>query len=125
MITIRRLGISIAIAGLALAATTANAGHSGLRVPPADTFLLGGDQGSPMMVSGRNVGSTSIAILSRSGGKDVAIATVAPGGTFKHRFEVGETALICNLSKTVESQVSVDFSGSPSSLSMTYSGASR
>ncbi len=78
-----------------------------------------------MMVSGRNVGSTSIAILSRSGGKDVAIATVAPGGTFKHRFEVGETALIRNLSKTVESQVSVDFSGSPSSLSMTYSGASK
>ena len=43
-----------------------------------------------MMVSGRNVGSTSIAILSRSGGKDVAIATGFSGHGFKFASVVGE-----------------------------------
>ncbi len=125
MITSLRAGILVAIVSFGLACTAADAGQSGLRVPPADTFLLGGDQRLPMNVSGRNVGPTAVTVLARSGGRDVAIATVAPGGTFRHQFAVGETALIRNLSATTESQVDVKFSGAMSGLSMRYTGVPR
>ena len=96
------------------------AGHSNLQVPPADTFLLGGDQAAAMTVTGKNVGRSAVLILSRTGGKDSEIATVPPGAKFEHRFAVGETALIRNTSATATARVSVDFTGSPSSLSMGY-----
>ena len=115
-----RIAVSIAFAAAALCATAARAGHSELQVPPADTFMLGGDQDAAMMVSGRNSGSTPVAILSRSGGRDVTIATVAPGGSFEHRYAVGEMALIRNLSATSTSTLSVDFTGSAANLSMGY-----
>lgn len=96
------------------------AGHSGLTVPPGDTFLLGGEQRDVMTVSGKNVGQTQVAILSRSGSTDTEIATVAPGGKFQHRYPVGQIALIRNLSTTREARLSVDFTGSPNNLSMRY-----
>jgi len=100
--------------------TAAFAGHSDLQVPPADTFLLGGDQAAAMMVNGRNVGQSAVVILSRTGGKESEIATVVPGAKFEHRFAIGETALIRNPSATATARVSVDFTGAPSSLSMRY-----
>ena len=118
--TIFRTAVSIALAAAAMCATAAHAGHSDLQVPPADTFMLGGDQDAAMMVSGRNTGLTPVAILSRTGDKDVTIATVAPGGSFEHRYAVGEMALIRNLSATATSTLSVDFTGSAATLSMRY-----
>jgi len=101
--------------------SAACAGHSELTVPPSDTFELGGDQSSPMSVAGKNVGQTGVVILSRTKTGETSIASVAPGGTFAHDFAVGETALIRNASAATPARLSVDFSGSPSSLSMRYS----
>ena len=69
--------VLIALAATA-SASIALAGHSDLQVPPADTFMLGGDQGAPMMVSGRNTGATTVVIAARRGSTDTAVATVAP-----------------------------------------------
>lgn len=109
----------VTLAALALPAA-AMAGHSDLQVPPADTFLLGGDQSAAMGVSGRNIGQTGVVILARSGAGETTIAAVAPGGSFAHTFAVGETALIRNPSATATARLSVDFTGSPASLSMRY-----
>jgi hypothetical protein len=109
---------------LGLAATASSsialAGHSELRVPPADTFMLGGEQNAPMTVSGRNSGKTTVVIAARRGSTDATIVTVMPGGTFDHIFALGETALIRNLSTRMTATLSVDFTGSPSDLSMRY-----
>lgn len=109
-----------ALAALALP-TAAFAGHSELEVPPADTFLLGGDQSAPMQVKGKNTGRTEVIILARTGETETAIATVAPGARFEHMYATGETALIRNTSTTETARLSVDFTGSPESLSMRYS----
>lgn len=109
----------LAVAALALPAA-AVASHSNLQVPASDTFLLGGDQATTLKVSGKNVGTTSVVILSRVGDKETVIATVAPGQRFAHDYAVGETALIRNQSTTEPARLSVDFTGSPSSLSMRY-----
>ena len=96
------------------------AGHSELTVPKADTFLLGGEQRAPMTVSGRNVGKADVTILALTGGKDTPIVAVAPGKTFSHVFAPGQIAAIRNMSPSVDARLSVDFTGSPSSLSMRY-----
>eukprot|EP01037_Dinobryon_pediforme_P008565 gene8565-8657_t len=100
--------------------TAAFAGHSDLTVPPADTFLLGGDQGAAMMVSGKNLGQTGVTISARTGKTEVTIAQVAPGESFQHSFAMGEVAAIGNTSTTQAARLSVDFTGSASSLSMRY-----
>ncbi|KPF89253.1 MAG: hypothetical protein KGQ75_17165 [Sphingomonadales bacterium] len=112
----------IAAAALALVPAAVMAGHSELDVPPADTFLLGGEQKSDMVVSGRNTGQTTVAVLSATDGSspEVLIATVAPGASFKHAYGPGEIAMIRNKSTSETAHLSVDFTGSPSSLSMAY-----
>ena len=120
---LRRLPVLLA-AALALVPAAAMAGHSELEVPPADPFLLGGEQRAQMVVSGRNTGQTSVAILAKAGASEEApetlIATVAPGASFSHSYAPGEIALIRNQSATQSARLSVDFTGSPSSLSMSY-----
>jgi hypothetical protein len=91
-----------------------------LQVPPSDTFVLGGEQRTVMKVSGKNVGQTNVVILSRAGTEETVIANVAPGETFAHDYAVGQAALIRNQSSTETARLSVDFTGSPSSLSMRY-----
>ena len=114
--------LAIAAAALALVPAAAMAGHSELDVPPADTFLLGGEQKADMVVSGRNTGQTTVAVLSATDGSspEVLIATVAPGASFKHAYAPGEIAMIRNQSTSETAHLSVDFTGSPSSLSMAY-----
>ena len=112
-------GRLLALVALALPSAVL-AGHSDLRIPPADSFLLGGDQRAAMAVSGKNVGATTVIVLARTGSKETVIATVAPGGTFKRTYAVGETALIRNQSATATARLSVDFTGAPDSLSMKY-----
>ena len=115
---------ALLLAAFALIPAAAHAGHSELQVPPADTFLLGGEQQAPMEVSGRNIGQTSVTILARSGtaedAPETTIATVAPGGRFSHSYAPGEIALIRNQSASETARLSVDFTGSPESLSMSY-----
>jgi hypothetical protein len=119
----RRLPVLCA-AALALIPAAAMAGHSELEVPPADTFLLGGEQRAQMVVSGRNTGQTGVTILAKAGASEEApetlIATVAPGGNFSHSYAPGEIALIRNQSTSETARLSVDFTGSASSLSMSY-----
>ena len=120
---LRRLPVLLA-AALALVPAAAMAGHSELEVPPADTFLLGGEQQARMLVSGRNTGQAGVTILAKAGASEDApetlIATVAPGGSFSHSYAPGEIALIRNQSTSETARLSVDFTGSPSSLSMSY-----
>lgn len=110
---------SLALAVMALP-SLAVAGRSQLMIPPSDAFLLGGEQRAAMTVSGKNVGPTNVVILSRTGAKESVIASVNPGGSFQHRFAVGQTALIRNRSATATARLSVDFTGSPAELSMRY-----
>ncbi len=114
----------IGVAALVLP-SAACAGHGWLTVPPSDTFELGGDHAAPMSVAGKNIGQTAVVILSRSKTGETSIASIAPGGAFAHDFAVGETALIRNTSAASPARLSVDFSGSPSSLSMRYSLPSK
>jgi len=109
----------VAVAAMALP-SIAVASHSNLQVPPSDTFVLGGEQRTVMKVSGKNVGQTNVVILSRAGTEETVIANVAPGETFAHDYAVGQAALIRNQSSTETARLSVDFTGSPSSLSMRY-----
>ncbi|WP_298191301.1 hypothetical protein [Novosphingobium sp.] len=114
--------LAFAVAALALVPTAAFAGHSELEVPPADTFLLGGEQKADMIVSGRNTGQTTVSVLAATDGSspEILIATVAPGASFKHAYRPGEIAVIRNKSSSETARLSVDFTGSPSSLSMAY-----
>lgn len=111
-------------AALALIPAAALAGHSELEVPPAETFLLGGEQKAPMVVSGRNTGQTGVVILAKADpaedSPETVIATVTPGGSFRHAYAPGEIALIRNQSVSETARLSVDFTGSTSSLSMSY-----
>jgi hypothetical protein len=110
------------LAALAQIPAAAHAGHSELQVPPADTFLLGGEQRAPMQVSGRNTGTTSVTILASTAADapETMIATVLPGGSFSHSYAPGEIALIRNQSPTETARISVDFTGSAASLTMSY-----
>ncbi len=101
------------------------ASHSDLQVPPSQTFVLGGDQQAMMKVSGKNIGQTEVVVLSRTGSDETAIATVAAGASFEHEFAIGETALIRNRSSAKTAKISVDFTGSASSLSMSYQPPSK
>ena len=109
---------------LMLVPAAAHAGHSTLEIPPADSFLLGGEQETEMVVSGRNTGQTAVTILAKTGPAEDApeteITTVAPGGSFRHAFAAGQIALIRNQSASEAARLSVDFTGSASSLSMRY-----
>jgi hypothetical protein len=114
-----KTAVIIALALFALP-SAAIAGHSELTVPPAQSFALGGDQPKPMMVRGTNLGPSEVAILSRTGTVESLIATVPVGGKFEHSFAQGETALLQNKSTTATARLSVDFDGTPASLSMNY-----
>jgi hypothetical protein len=116
-----RLALTAA-AALALIPAAAQAGHSELEVPPSDTFFLGGEQKADMVVSGRNTGQTTVTVLAAKDGSspEVLVATVAPGASFKHAYAPGEIALIRNASTRETARLSVDFTGSPSSLTMAY-----
>lgn len=117
-----RLLKTFAAAALAIVPAAAWAGHSELEVPPADTFLLGGEQKADMVVSGRNTGQTTVEVLAVKDGSspEMLIATVAPGASFKHAYGPGQIAMIRNRSANETARLSVDFTGSPSSLSMAY-----
>ncbi|WP_298173217.1 hypothetical protein [Novosphingobium sp.] len=116
-------------AALALFPAAARAGHSELTVPPAETFLLGGEQQAEMVVSGRNTGQTGVVILAKTGpaedAPETVIATVAPGGQFRHAYAPGEIALIRNQSPSETARLSVDFTGNASSLSMSYAAPGK
>lgn len=114
--------LALAAAAFALVPAAAQAGHSELEVPPADTFLLGGEQKADMVVSGRNTGQTTVTVLAATDGSspEILIATVAPGASFRHTYAPGQIALIRNKSTSETARLSVDFTGSPSSLSMAY-----
>ena len=114
---IKQILILIAVVG----SSSAIAGQSDLAVPPADTFLLGGDQTTTMTVKGKNVGRTHVTILSRTANRETIIAHVAPGETFAHSYAVGQTALIRNDSVNKSAHFSVEFTGPRTSLSMRYS----
>ena len=114
---IKKILFLIAVVG----ASSAIAGHSDLAVPPADTFLLGGDQATTMTVKGKNVGRTNVTVLSRTANKEAMIAHVAPGEAFAHSYAVGQTALIRNDSASKSAHLTVEFTGPRTSLSMRYS----
>ena len=116
----RYLARAFVAATLSLTPTIGHAGHSELTIPKSDTFLLGGEQQTPMNVTGRNVGTTDVRVFARKADKDVAVATIAPGKSFEHLFAAGEIAAILNMSSTADARLSVDFTGSPSDLSMRY-----
>lgn len=112
----------LAFAAIVIAAPAAGA-HSGLSIPKAQDFQLGGQQARPLSVTGRNVGSVSVAVFARTGSQDAKIADVAPGASFAHTFAVGEAAILRNASATKLAKLSVDFDDNPSALTMSYSPA--
>ncbi len=112
--------VPVAVTFALLAPSLASAGKSDLRVAPADTFLLGGEQTTPLDVSGRNIGATHVIIAAQRGTAETVIADVPPGGQFAHQFAPGEVAAIRNPSATVPARVDVRFPDSAFGLSMRY-----
>lgn len=91
-------------------------------IEPGQTFALGGEQRSPLLLEGRNIGRVPVDVLRRAPGQSEPelLARVAPGALFSRRFAAGETALLRNPSAQTRAEVRAEFNASMSSLSMRY-----
>jgi hypothetical protein len=93
---------------------------SNTRVPPSESFLLGGDQRRPLRVIGTNTGTVDVSVYSTSAEGNTLMARAAPGETFSAVFPVGATAKITNTSSTEQAQVRVRFNADTSQVGMRY-----
>lgn len=71
---------------------------SGLTVPGAQRFFLGGGQPSSFYCDVENQGDTEVLISSTRGLGATVIARLYPGDSASHRFQPTEAAIIANLS---------------------------
>lgn len=113
----RFLAIVAASVAMTVAAAPANAQTM---IGKGDSFLLGGEQTSPMRVTGRNVGNVPIEIMAELGGKRTPIITVRPGDGFDHVFAPREIAVLRNTSSTREAAAKIGLNKQLYNLSMRY-----
>ena len=93
------LHLTIALAVLALV-TPCQAGQftSGLGIPANEQFLLGEQFSGPFKVKAKNVGPVAVTIyaMDTKSKERRKITTAAPGESFEHDFNRGETAVLVN-----------------------------
>lgn len=80
---------------------------SGLTVPGAQRFVLGGDQSSSFFCDVKNEGETSVMVYAARNGGYTVVAKLGPGDSVSHRFQPTEAAVITNLSPTDEAELKV------------------
>jgi hypothetical protein len=93
---------------------------SNTRVPPSESFLLGGDQRRPLKVIGTNTGTVEVSVSSVSVEGVTLVARAAPGENFSAVFAVGVAAMITNTSSKEPAQVRVRFNADTSQVGMRY-----
>ncbi len=115
-----RLALVLAAVTLAVPTVGCQSLTSGLRVPPNETFVLGGD-GPAFSVRATNIGSVAVALVERAAnGKETPRGTLAPGATAQARFARGSAALVVNATGR-EARVDARIQGGDaSSLGMRY-----
>lgn len=111
------LAMVAAGAAMAIAPTPAKAQTM---IGKGDAFLLGGEQTSPVRVTGRNVGSVPIEIMAELAGKRVPIIMVRPGDSFEHVFAAREIAVVRNTSATRGAAARIKLTPTLYNLSMRY-----
>lgn len=80
---------------------------SGLRVPGAQRFVLGGGQSSSFFCDVANEGTTTVLVSAGRNGGYTVIARLEPGDSASHRFQPTEAAVIANLSAIDEARLRV------------------
>lgn len=80
---------------------------SGLRVPGAQRFVLGGGQSSSFFCDVVNEGTTTVLVSAGRNGGYTVIARLEPGDSASHRFQPTEAAVIANLSPIDEARLRV------------------
>ena len=78
---------------------------SGLRVPAAQRFVLGGGQPSSFYCDVENQGDTTVMVYASRNGGYTVVAKLAPGDSASHRFQPSESAIVANLSTTDEARL--------------------
>jgi hypothetical protein len=111
------LALTMALLSCACAAL---AGNSQTQIDGGQTFVLGGEQRTPVFVEGRNVGTVPIEVIKQAKGERMPLQTVAPGQAFSATFGAGEMAMLRNTSPTQRAVVKVSFNRDVSELSMRY-----
>lgn len=116
--------LRLALVLLAVVAAVPTAGcqslTSSLRVPPNETFVLGGD-GPAFSVRATNTGSVAVALVERAAdGKETPRGTLAPGQTARARFARGSAALVVNATGREARVYARIQGGDGSSLGMRY-----
>jgi hypothetical protein len=101
-----------ALPGLVAAATL---------IQPGQSFVLGGEQTTPVLIEGRNTGPVAVELLRRRGqAAPVLILRAEPGQLFSSTLPPGDTALARNTSATQAARLSFRFNGQIDRLSMRY-----
>tara|TARA_E500000318_G_C3483773_1_gene181498 strand:- start:154 stop:543 length:390 start_codon:yes stop_codon:yes gene_type:complete len=92
---------------------------SGLRVPPAQTFVLGGGQRGSFTTAVTNRGSVPATLLLERDGQTSEVATLGPGERAAFRFSPGDAALVRNDDSGTIASLKVEVRGD-TNLSMRY-----
>lgn len=80
---------------------------SGLRIPGAQRFVLGGGQPSSFFCDVENQGQTTVMVYASRNGGYTVVARLQPGDSASHRFQPTESAIIANLAATDEARLRV------------------
>lgn len=119
----RRFAAAALVLALAVPGTAGawfSMGRSTTQIPAGQTFVLGGGQGTPLRVSGRNSGPVAIVVEARSEAGVEPLVRLEPGERFSQLIPARVAVLLRNTSDTREAQATLEFNSSVSSLSMSY-----
>lgn len=115
----KRLALTLAL-GLSMSACALG---SQTQIPAGQTFLLGGEQRSDVLVEGRNVGPVAVELWAQKDGKATLLRRIEPGALFSRRFASGERVQVRNVSAERQARVQFALTDDVSRLSMTYDAA--
>lgn len=110
--------MKLRIAAIALVAAAPAAAQT--MIKPGDAFLLGGEQTTPLTVTGRNIGPVPVDLIARVGGLDTRLATIAPGQAFRQIIGARQIAVFRNTSSARGAEVDIDLDKRTFTLSMRY-----
>jgi hypothetical protein len=67
-------------------------------IEPGRTFMLGGEQTTPLRLEGRNTGNVAVEVLLLADGRETPVAAALPGKRFSLELPPKQTALFRNRS---------------------------
>lgn len=94
---------------------------SSTSIEAGQTFVFAGEQRMALAVAARNDGDVPVDILLLENGDERAVATIAPGASMTLKVPARTVALFRNASSK-KALMHLKFNGSPSGLTMRYSG---